>query len=171
MRGQVEARVGPERHGDVEIAGRPLDQQVDQPDRAARQAIDLVEHQQARRPVLLDRPRQHPHLLHRGRGSPGLVRAEKIGIQPGVLERGGEVAAEQVGRVVAVQRDPADDHPLFPHAAGDVGQHGGLPEAGGCLQYGEPALQQPVESRQQRGAAHVPGRRFGGQHLGFQQPG
>ena len=60
------ARVGPERHGDVEITRRPLDQQVDQCDGAARQPVDLVEHQQARRSVLLDRPRQHPHLLHGG---------------------------------------------------------------------------------------------------------
>ena len=44
-------------------------------------------------------------------------------------------------------------------------------EAGGRLQHCEPALQQPVESRQQRWAAHVSGRRLRGQHLRFQQPG
>ena len=108
----------PERQGHVQIARRAPQQEVDQLHRAARQAVDLVEHEQARPLVTLDCAGQHSHLLHRRRRDPSVVRAQKIGIQSRVLERVRQIAAEQVGRIVVVQRDPGDDYPPAPSCAG-----------------------------------------------------
>ena len=96
VRGQIESRIGPDRDGQVEIGRGACQQQIDQLDRAARQAIDLVEHQQARCRVQLDRTGEHPHLVHRRRRGPGIMHIDQREIQAGVLERGREAAPEQV---------------------------------------------------------------------------
>ena len=96
LRGQVESRIDAECHRNVEIAWRALQQQVDQLNRAARQPIYLVQHDQAGCLVQLDRPRQDPHLLHRRRRRPGVMRVERK-IQARDLERAGEVTPNTFG--------------------------------------------------------------------------
>ena len=150
VRGQIEPGIRPERHGEVEIGRGAFHQQLDQPHRAARQSVDLVEHQQARPRVPLYRAGEQAHLLHGGRRGPGVVLAEKGDVEARALERGGQIAPEQVRRIVTVQRDPAGDDPLLLHAPRDVRQHGGLAETARRLQYREPPLQQPLETLQQR---------------------
>ena len=171
VRGQIESGIRAERHGEVEIPRSAFRQQLDQPHRTARKPVDLVEHEQARRGVQLDGVRQHAHLLYGRRRGPGVMCAQQGDVQAGVLESGGEVAPEQVRRVVTVQGDPASDVPLLPCAASDVRQHGGLAETARRLQYREPPFQHPGETLQQRRPAHVSGRQLGRHHLRPQQPG
>ena len=67
LHGQVEARIRPERHGEVEIAGTVLDEPRDRLNGLARKSVHLIEHQQARRLVQIDGVSQHPNLVgHRG---------------------------------------------------------------------------------------------------------
>ena len=161
----------PERQGHVQIARRAPQQEVDQLHRAARQAVDLVEHEQARPLVTLDCAGQHSHLLHRRRRDPSVVRAQKIGIQSRVLERVRQIAAEQVGRIVVVQRDPGDDYPLLHPAPDHIRKHRRLAESGGCLQHRQPPFQHPIEAPQQRCTADVSCGKLRRQHLLLQQPG
>ena len=148
--------VGPKRHGHVEIARWALQQLVDQPNRRARQALDLIEHEQARRGVQFDGAGHHSHLLRGRRRRPGIVRAECTEIQPALLERVGEVAPEHVRRIVVIQRDPADDPPFFPGAAGDVRQQRRLAESGGRLQHRESPLQHTLEALRRDGRLTYP---------------
>ena len=169
--GEVEPRVGPKRQGHVQIARSTFQQEVDEPHRAARQALDLVEHEQARRVVPLDRLGEHSHLLHRRRRGPGVGRVEQTEIQSRLLEREREIAAEQIRRVVVVQREPADDDlPVLPVPDG-VRQRRRLAESGGRVQHREAPLRQPLEASQQRRPAHVSPRQLRRQHLRPEQPG
>ena len=95
--------VGPERQGDVQITRRVFQQQIDQPDRARWQAIDLVERQQAGSSVPFDRAGQYAHLLDRWRGGPVVVRPEQTEIQSRLLERERQVAAKEIGRILVAQ--------------------------------------------------------------------
>ena len=63
VRGQVEPRIGPERHGHVQVARTALQEQIDRLDGAGRQQLHLVEHEQARVRVELNRTGQHSQLL------------------------------------------------------------------------------------------------------------
>ena len=68
-----------------------------------RQALDLVEHEQARLGVRFDGVGHHSHLLRGRRGRPGVMRGENTEIQPPLLERVGEIAPEHVRRIVVVE--------------------------------------------------------------------
>ena len=99
------------------------------------------------------------------------MRVERCEIQPRVFERGGEVAPEDVGCIVVVERDPGDDQSLFLRTVGDIRQHGGLAKSCRRPQHREPPLQQPVQALQQRRSAQVSFRRLRRDHFRLQQPG
>ena len=63
MCSQVEPRIGPEGHGDVQVARAALQEQLDRLDRAGRQQPHLVQYEQARVTVQLYRTGQHSQLL------------------------------------------------------------------------------------------------------------
>ena len=170
VRRQVELRIGTERHRHVEIGRRVLQQQVERAERAARQAIDLVEHEQARRRVRLDRAGQHPHPVHARRRRRGVLPVEQAEVQTGLFEGVDQVAAEYVRRVVAVQRHPPDDPALRLRVPRNVRQHGRLAEPGRRAQHGEAPREHPLEPLEQRRSAHVAARQIGRRHLGLEEP-
>jgi hypothetical protein len=147
---KIESRIGPARHDHAEIPWRTLQQPVDQPHRAAGQSIDLVEHEEARSGVQLYRAGQYPDLLHGRRRGPTVIRAETGESESPLLEGGGEVASQHPRRIVAVQRDPACDQPLFLPAPGDVRQLGRLAESRRRLQLGEAPLLQSLQALVER---------------------
>ena len=169
--GQIEARVRPERHGEMEIRRAAFDEPLDQGNGSAWKQVDLVEHQHARRCMELDCPGHHSNLVgDRGR-RPGIQVAQDGEIEAGALESVGEVATEHPRRVVFVQRDPADQQPLFLLPAGEVRENGGLAESGRRLQCSEPSFDRAIETLQQRRAGDVADYRIRCNDFRLQQPG
>ena len=173
-RGDVDARILAVRQRDPQVVRAVPHQEVDRRDRGAvHQPLHLVEHQQARRAMDLDRPYQQLQLrLDRPRmRRPAAQIVQHAAVQSAAFEGVDEVRAQDVRRVVLVEGEPDGQYAPVPLAVAEVGQQGGLAETAGRLDGDQPGSVPragAVEQRRPGKVAVRPGRRG---HLRGEQPG
>ena len=119
---QINPRIPTHAEHEPQIRGYASQQVVQRVDGGASKTLNLVEHDQARPPVVLDRPDDSTQAIRAlgwrtGTGKPRLLKSET------------EIMNDALGRIVLVERQPARDF-ISPFCTStQFGKQGGFPES------------------------------------------